>query len=481
MLALVMAQDAPAPDGNRTTLSLWLDRRASHPRNGLRGEALAAWAQREATRVQQRFYFAGLAIGTPPQEYNVVLDTGSSDFWLADAQCLTEDGCDADLQRYNASASSTSRVSSTPIHLKYGVGEVDGTLVSDNVQVAGYKVANLTFARANRLGERTLTAPAAGVMGLGFQTLSTTRTIPFWEVLASEGKMQDAVFSFQLASNLDNIQNQTDILPGGTWTLGKIDHTQFRGEISWSAVLDAYGPEGNGFWGIHMDALKVNGEAIQLGNQSTASIDTGTTLLGGPAALVAQVYASVPGAARGSGDLAQYYTFPCDAQFNMTFVFNQRPWVLTNDTLNLGSLSSNSSQCIGAVFVADHLSSSSPAWVLGDSFLKTVYSVFSYHPPLVGFAQLPTQGVTRMPLTSLATHVETGTLPTTVVASSVERLVDTGAQYATLPTPVVEQVPTGLHLAPSDACARARVARIHAYGVGAALVWSAYAALGVSW
>ena len=427
------------------------------------------------------FYFAGLAIGTPAQEYNVVLDTGSSDFWLADAQCLVADGCDSDLQRYNASASNTSRVSSTTINLKYGVGEVDGTLVSDDVQVAGYKVANLTFARANRLGDRTLTPPAAGVMGLGFQTLSTSRTMPFWEVLASTGKMQDAVFSFQLANNLDSIQHQTDILPGGTWTLGKIDRTQFRGEISWSAVLDTFGPHGNGFWGIDMDALKVNGQPIELGNQSSASIDTGTTLLGGPAALVAQVYDSVPGAEQGSGDLAQYYTFLCDVQFNMTLVFNQRPWVLTNDTLNLGSLSSDSSRCVGAVFVADHLSSSSPAWVMGDSFLKTVYSVFSYNPPLVGFAQLPTQGVTRTPLTSIATHSKTDALLTTAVASSAEQLLDTDAQSATLPTPVVEQVPSGLHLAPSDAQARAGAARMHVCVAGVALVWAAYAALGVSW
>lgn len=44
-------------------------------------------------------------------------------------------------------------------------------------------------------------------------------------------------------------------------------------------------------------------------------------------------------------------------------------------------------QCVGSIFVYSG-SSSGPGWIVGDTFLKNVYSVFRANPPSVGFAAL---------------------------------------------------------------------------------------------
>ena len=60
---------------------------------------------------------------------------------------------------------------------------------------------------------------------------------------------------------------------------------------------------------------------------------------------------------------------------------------LHNSSLSLGETSSGSGKCVGALAGQD-LGLGSNVWLLGDSFMKNVYSVFSFDRNTVGFAQL---------------------------------------------------------------------------------------------
>jgi cathepsin D len=88
-------------------------------------------------------YYGSLAIGTPPVSFDVILDTGSSDLWLAGQGCQS---CGS-MPLYNPMQSSTFKNLSTPFHITYGSGAADGVLGSDVVQMAGFQVPQQTFGK----------------------------------------------------------------------------------------------------------------------------------------------------------------------------------------------------------------------------------------------------------------------------------------------------------------------------------------------
>src|ERR1700722_2904886 len=53
-----------------------------------------------------------------------------------------------------------------------------------------------------------------------------------------------------------------------------------------------------------------------------------------------------------------------------------------------GAVQGSDLMCMGASFTVELPSSSPPKCIVGDTFLKNVYSVFRFQPPAVGFAQL---------------------------------------------------------------------------------------------
>jgi len=92
-------------------------------------------------------YLGSVAIGTPPQNFNVVLDTGSSDLWVADSSC---NACDNTTPTYDATKSSTNKPSSagaaeSQVTIRYGSGQVAGTLAAETVSMGGFTMQNQVF------------------------------------------------------------------------------------------------------------------------------------------------------------------------------------------------------------------------------------------------------------------------------------------------------------------------------------------------
>lgn len=406
------------------------------------------------------FYFAQVGLGTPQKTFNFVLDTGSADFWVASSACGQQNNCPNNIAKYDASKSSSHAGSNEPFSVNYGSGAVRGKLGADTVSLSNYTVSSLTFAEATEMAASTISAPASGIMGLGFETLSASGSTPFWQVLALQGKLQDPVFSFELARNLEKASRGREVNPGGVFTLGVLDDNQYTGDIAWTNLAKGYGGYGIGYWAIPLGGLSVNGHNMNLGMNAVAAIDTGTTLVAGPPQLVQQIYKQVPNAGSAGQRMPGYYTFPCKQDFTVTFTFNRKPFTLKNEDLNLGRISYGSDQCLGAIFEGPQdPSGNMPAWIIGDSFLKTVFSVFRYKPQSVGFASLKNGKAETLSLTSESPQRTQslspgamggggGGLPTTTRTLNTQRSGLLGGNG--LPTPSVVSTPATIRLNPNN-------------------------------
>ena len=89
-----------------------------------------------------RSYYGSIAIGTPPVAYNVILDTGSADLWVADSSC--SQNCQG-IQTFDTTTSSTYTNLTEEFSIKYGSGSASGTLATDVVQMAGFQVKEQAF------------------------------------------------------------------------------------------------------------------------------------------------------------------------------------------------------------------------------------------------------------------------------------------------------------------------------------------------
>lgn len=330
-------------------------------------------------------YFATVTVGTPPQPFNVILDTGSSDFWLASTQCVSCQG----MPLFDPSKSSTLKTEATSVTIRYGSGSVLGSLAQDTITMGGFTVPQQIWLTVTQATAQIVSGSVSGIMGLAFSAIAATGATPFWQALVNNNQLQAPEMSFFL-TRFVNQATATEEEPGGVFTLGGTNATFFKGDIDFVNMPSSVQTS---FWLLQLSSLTVGGNPVRIstGNAALSAIDTGTTLIGGPSADVAAFWSAVPGSQRVVG-MQGFFSFPCSTIIQVTIAFGGKTWPINSDDMNLGRISSLSSQCLGGIFDLSQGSSagggSSPSWVVGDVFLKNVYSVFRATPPSIGFAEL---------------------------------------------------------------------------------------------
>jgi cathepsin D len=199
-------------------------------------------------------------------------------------------------------------------------------------------------------------------MGMGFQSISEYNAPPVFQTLVETGMTTDPVFAFKLSDS------------GAELTIGGTNNALYTGAFTAVPVTQ------EGYWQVDMDAVSV-GTTKALGTTS-AIIDSGTTLIVAPTADAAKLYQSVPGSAS-AGD--GYYTYPCKSPPSVSLTFGGKNFAISPDTFSLGEVSSSSSQCVGGI-VGEDIGADS--WIVGDVFMRNVYTKFDLGKSEVAFAEL---------------------------------------------------------------------------------------------
>ncbi|KAI5116280.1 hypothetical protein M0805_009931 [Coniferiporia weirii] len=308
-----------------------------------------------------------VSVGTPAKSFTVDFDTGSSDLFLPGPSCGST--CSGHT-KYTPSSSSTSKDVGKSFSLAYGDGStVTGEQYSDTVTLGGLTATGQRVGAASKYSEgfESSEFPPDGLLGMAFQSISDYNSPPVFQSLVSQGKTSASEFGFTLLSS------------GSELYLGGIDSSKFSGSLTYTDVTQA------GYWQIELGGASV-GSKSAFSSSVDAIVDTGTTLLIGDSANVKKIYAAIPGSADASSTVGDgYYTFPCSSvPDNVAMEIGGTKFTLSADTINLGAVSSGSSDCVGGIIADD----SEGFWILGDVFLGNVYTSFDVGNERVGFASL---------------------------------------------------------------------------------------------
>ncbi|KAF7306471.1 Acid protease [Mycena indigotica] len=307
-----------------------------------------------------------ISIGTPAQKFLIDFDTGSSDLWVPSSSC-TSSTCKKK-SRYAVSKSSSSAKKSGSFSIQYGDGStVSGGVYTDTVAVAGIKASKQYFSPVTTLSSSFDDDPIDGILGLAFPAISNLKHDPFFYTAVSNGNVKTQQFSFYLA------QTGSELYIGGT------NSKLFTGAIEFHSV-DASG----GFWQATNGKVKIGTSTVVSGIQTI--IDSGTTLAYGPPDAVKKIFASVKGSKLFDASNG-FYSYPCNSPPQISFNWGGKDWTISSANINLGQTKAGSSDCVASLAAQD-LGLGNGVWLLGDAFMKNVYSVFDVKQKAVGFAKL---------------------------------------------------------------------------------------------
>jgi len=253
-------------------------------------------------------YYGTLMVGSPPQPFTVVFDTGSGYLVLPSTYCSS--GTCKVHKRYSRKASRTGvdvnydggavapGEARDQIGVSFGTGEIAGVFVDDVICIrqpgeggAGglSKEENNHCVKLRMIAATQLSADPFesfkfdGIMGMGLAGLSQAPEFNFMSMLLTDaqrnGKALASTFGVFLA---DSKEEDSEIALGG-WA-----DQHLAEDISWNSVHD---PE-LGHWIVEVKSVRVDEVPLKMCQDGSckAAVDTGTSLLAVPTVAFSELY-----------------------------------------------------------------------------------------------------------------------------------------------------------------------------------------------
>ena len=167
-------------------------------------------------------YYGTIRVGTPPQEFTVDFDTGSSDFWIMSTECRSI-SCD-NHRKFSSEKSSTFNDDGRYFSITYGDGDhAEGKTSFDDFEINGLKIRQQGFALISSSGGFE-DEPEDGLLGLGYKSIAQTNFSTPIDNAYAQGLITNKIFAFWL----NRKEDQSD---GGELIIGDIDSKHYKGNF----------------------------------------------------------------------------------------------------------------------------------------------------------------------------------------------------------------------------------------------------------
>ena len=249
-----------------------------------------------------------------------------------------------------------------------------GTVGTDTVNIGGATVTSQAVELATAVSQSFIQDTASnGLVGLAFSKLNTVKPT------------QQKTFFDNIGPSLAepiltaNLKHAT----AGAYEFGKVDSTQFQGDLQWTDVDAA-----SGFWQFASSSFSVGNGAVQQNTDNSPAIaDTGTSLLLVDDAVINGYYSQVPGAQLSEQEGG--VVFPCgtdlpDLHLAMgpSYMALIPGSVLNYAQIPAGKGANGASVCFGAI----QSSGSQGIQIFGDVMFKAQFVAFNNGNNSIGFA-----------------------------------------------------------------------------------------------
>ncbi|CAL1702476.1 unnamed protein product [Somion occarium] len=297
------------------------------------------------------------------QPFLVQLDTGSSDLWLDTAEV------------------SLSGTVNTGVYANISYADestAQGNITLVDINFGDFTVKHQAFIDSPG-SNATSNGATQGLMGVG--PLSTSVIPDFLN--RSGSAVNGSPFLFNVFNLYPNEPNYITFLLSRGGQFGTVDGGDFTiGEFvnNLSTIADAPKlPVTNpAAWVTWMSGVTVNGKQINYTAPSAdglpAILDSGSTLGNVPVDVLHAIYGDLPGAVFDND--TSFYNISCDTKMNISFIFGgiEYPIHPLDAVYVPGDIVENGSPvCFSALYASE-----GPIALLGDMFLRNVYSLYDF-------------------------------------------------------------------------------------------------------
>ncbi|KAF1960089.1 acid protease [Byssothecium circinans] len=310
---------------------------------------------------------AAVTIGDSKEEYKLLLDSAASNTWVMSEDCSTEACGKHNL--FGKSDSKTIKTDPKTFSITYGTGFVSGTTATDTIHIGTSLSTSLTFGIATNVSSDFLQYPMDGIMGLSRGTSTSGNGTPLIvEALANAKLISSKLYGLHLGRAKDGKND-------GELNLGEVNKERFSGDLNW---IDSVKSD-RGFWEVPVADIGFGGKTIGLkAGDKTGIIDTGTSFFYMPPTEASALHKLI----EGSSQDGENFQVPCSTTSPITLKFGSVTYNMSA-TDWVGDKNEDSGLCNSKIIGRKTFQENQ--WLVGDAFLKNVYTAFDYEKGRVGF------------------------------------------------------------------------------------------------